>query len=201
MTMIAASNRPSLFHRTIFANRFVLIGLMVVLVASETCPANDKASGAVADGVIAKIPPPTTIAEARARATLLHETMRGTLQIMHRDFFDEDDAHAIPSASLEDVFDELADHYNVEMKWLIVETDIINVDHKPKDLFERSAAKSLKDGKPRHETIENGRYRFAGPIRLTSQCLKCHVKHRKSTEDRTAGLIINMPMAPKQPVR
>ncbi|TWU48679.1 hypothetical protein Poly51_45800 [Rubripirellula tenax] len=141
-----------------------------------------------------KISAATSVAEARARARLLHESFRGTLQVVHRDFFDEDNAHAIPSASIEDVFDVLAESYQVQLKWLIVETDIINVDHKPSDAFERAAVAALKNGKPNHEEVEENRYRFAGPIRLASQCLKCHVKHRTSTEDRTAGLSISMPL-------
>ncbi|EMI46853.1 signal peptide protein [Rhodopirellula sp. SWK7] len=120
--------------------------------------------------------------------------MHGTLQVVHRDFFDEDNTHAIPSASLEDVFEELSENYDVTLKWLIVETDIINVDHHPNDDFERLAAKALKEGKPNYESVEESRYRFAGPIRLASQCLKCHVKHRTDTNARTAGLTISMPL-------
>ncbi|MCM2369688.1 c-type heme family protein [Aporhodopirellula aestuarii] len=148
-------------------------------------------SSAVASGGIQAA---TTVAEARARAMLLHESIRGTLQVVHRDFFDEDNTHAIPSASLEDVFDELANSYDVKLKWLIVETDLINVDHQPKDEFERRAVTALKDGEPRFESVEAARYRFAGPIRLASQCLKCHVRHRTDTEARTAGLSISMPL-------
>src|SRR6056297_2731165 len=62
--------------------------------------------------------PASSEAEARARAMMLHEMVRGTLQIMHRDFFDEDDAHAIPSASLEDVFHEMGKSYDMRLKWL-----------------------------------------------------------------------------------
>lgn len=132
--------------------------------------------------------------EARSRARLLHETIRGALQVVHRDLFDEDNALAIPSASLEDVFDELSESYDVDIKWLIVETDIVNVDHQPEDDFEEAAVKALKKGKSRHEAVEKNQYRFAGPIRLASQCLKCHVQNRTSTEDRTAGLLISMPL-------
>lgn len=141
-----------------------------------------------------QLPAATSVVEARSRARLLYETIRGTLQVVHRDFFDDDNAHAIPSASLEDVFDELGVSYGVDLKWLIVETDIVNVDHQPEDDFEKAAVKVLKEGKLRHEAVESDRYRFAGPIRLASQCLKCHVKNRTSTEDRTAGLLISMPI-------
>lgn len=140
------------------------------------------------------IAPPGTIAEARARAMLLHETIAGALQVMHRDFFDEEDVRAIPSASLEDVFHELLKSHDVTVRWLIVDTDVVNVDHEAQDSFEENAAKSLAKGQPRFETIEEGRYRYAGPIRLASQCLKCHVKDRTSTDERTAGLLIAMPL-------
>lgn len=140
------------------------------------------------------ISPPTSVTEARARARLLHESIHGALQVIHRDFFHEEDTRAIPSASLEDVFKELSESYNVDLKWLIVETDNVNVDHQPQDDFEKAAVEALKDGKPRYEALENERYRFAGAIRLASQCLKCHVQNRTSTEDRTAGLLISMPL-------
>ena len=140
------------------------------------------------------IPPPTTVVEARARARLLHETIHGSLQVMHRDFFDEDESLFIPSASLEDVFSELSKSYDVDARWLIVDTDVVNVDHQPKDEFEKKAAKELARGKPYFESTEKDRYRYAGPIRLASQCLKCHVKSRTKTDDRTAGLLISMPL-------
>lgn len=140
------------------------------------------------------IPAATSVADARARAQILYRSVHGTLQVVHRDFFNEEDSHTIPSASLEDVFLELADHYDVRLKWLVVETDIVNVDHQPKDDFEKAAVQALKAGKTHHEAVEKNRYRFAGPIRLASQCLKCHVNRRTSTEDRTAGLLISMPI-------
>ncbi|MGB7346092.1 MAG: DUF3365 domain-containing protein [Pirellulaceae bacterium] len=141
-----------------------------------------------------KIDAPTSVIEARSRARLLHEMVRGTLQVMHRDFFDEDDANAIPSASLEDVFHEMSLSYDVEMKWLIINTDVVNIDHQAKSPFEKAAVKSLGAGDEYTESVGSDRYRYAGPIRLGSQCLKCHVKRRNSNEDRTAGLIITMPI-------
>lgn len=113
---------------------------------------------------------------------------------MHRDFFDDDEPDAIPSASMQDVFDELARSYQVNAKWLVVETDVVNVDHKPADDFERAAVKALSDGTTFYEAVEADEYRSAGAIRLGSQCLKCHLTMRKSTEARTAGLLISMPL-------
>lgn len=137
---------------------------------------------------------PTTLNEARGRARLLHEVLRGSLQVMHRDFFDEENPPAIPSASLEDVFAELQRSHQVRVKWLTVETDVLNVDHKPQDAFETAAARALREGKTVYESSENGEYRFAGRIHLASQCLKCHVKSRTSTEPRSAGVVISMPL-------
>lgn len=155
-----------------------------------TIRADEPAKESTAD----PLPAATSVVEARSRARLLHEAVRGTLHVVHRDFFDDDNPHEIPSASLEDVFDVLADRYDVRLKWLIVDTDIVNVDHQPEGDFEKAAVKVLKEGKPRHEAVQSDRYRFAGPIRLASQCLKCHVKDRTSTLDRTAGLLISMPL-------
>ncbi len=101
----------------------------------------------------------------------------------------------IPSASLEDVFHEMHKSYEVKMKWLTVNTDVVNVDHQAETQFEKNAVKALAAGKPFAEQITADRYQFAGPVRLGSQCLKCHVKRRTSNEDRTAGVIISMPLA------
>ncbi|MBA2114168.1 c-type heme family protein [Bremerella alba] len=144
---------------------------------------------------VPKIASPTTLAQARARAILLHETLHGTLQVVHRDFFLEDESRVIPSASLEDVFHALEESFQVQLKWLVVETDVVNVDHKPESPFEHAAVKALAQRKPYWDGVEGDKYRFAGPIRLASQCLKCHVRNRKDTEDRTAGLVISMPIA------
>lgn len=160
----------------------------------------DLGAVATATGEPAGAAHASSVTEARFRARLLHETIRGTLQVMHRDFFDEDNAHAIPSASLEDVFDELARGYQVDVKWLVVDTDVVNVDHRPSNAFEMAAVKALASGKKRFEladqfgSSQQARYRYAGPIRLASQCLKCHVKRRTSNEERVAGLVISMPL-------
>jgi Protein of unknown function (DUF3365) len=138
---------------------------------------------------------PATVAEARGRARLLYETIRGSLQIVHRDFFIEDES-LIPSHSLEDVFAELERLHNVKVRWLVVNAAILNVDHRPQDQFEMDAVKAIAAGKIQHDETADNEYRFAGRIRLSSQCLKCHVPNRTSTEDRAAGLVIRMPLRP-----
>jgi len=137
---------------------------------------------------------PETEIEARTRARMLHETIHGALQVMHRDFFDPDQRLSIPSRSLEDVFKELGQSWQVSVHWLVVNAEAMNVDNEPRDDFEREAAKQLASGKPEYAVKDGNVYRFAGAIRLASQCLKCHAPRRTSTEDRVAGLVISMPL-------
>lgn len=137
---------------------------------------------------------PSTIAEARSRARLLHETIHATLQVVHRDYFREDERLLIPSQSMEDVFVELARLHKVKLKWLVVNADAMNVDHKPQNEFERNAVKALSTGKKEFEFTQRDTYQFAGTIRLSAQCLKCHVATRTNLKDRVAGLVITMPL-------
>jgi len=140
---------------------------------------------------------PATVGEARIRARILHETIHGALQVVHRDFFREDEGLTIPSRSLEDVFRELTRSHDVQVRWLAVDTDAMNVDHNPKTDFEKAAVKALTAGKDEFEIQEAGAYRHVGRIRLSSQCLKCHLPQRTSTDDRAAGLMISMPLKTK----
>lgn len=169
--------------------RYLLLSVFVFYAASLF--ADEKRSESPSESM-----PASNESEARARAMMLHEVVRGALQVMHRDFFDEDNADAIPSASLEDVFHEMGKSYDMRFKWLIVNTDVVNVDHQAETAFEKAAVKALAAGEPFAEETTESRYRFAGPIRLRSQCLKCHVKRRTGNEDRTAGLVITIPIAP-----
>ena len=96
---------------------------------------------------------------------------------------------------MDDVFKALKTEQHVRLRWLAVDGLAMNTDHLPQDSFETEAVKSLKSGKPFHEQSENGLYRRAAPITLSSHCLKCHMPDRKSTNDRTAGLIIAIPVS------
>ena len=138
---------------------------------------------------------PRTLEEARGRARLMHETIHGALQVMHRDFFREGEKLTIPSESLEDVFAELTRSYGVKARWLAVDTPPMNIDHKPADAFEKSAVKALKDGRKEFEAVEQNTYRYAGPITLSSDCLKCHAPLKTNTKDRLAGLVLTLPLA------
>ncbi|PQO30162.1 DUF3365 domain-containing protein [Blastopirellula marina] len=170
-------------------NRFRIISLAVLAVTFVALPTS------FAEDVDTTKATPPSVAEARVRARLLHEMVHGALQVMHRDFFDEEESHAIPSRSLEDVFVELQRGHRVSVRWISVNTNAMNVDNEPQSLFEKAAAKQLAQGKPEHDAVDQGRYQYAGAIRLSSRCLKCHVPNRTSTDSRTAGLIISMPVA------
>ena len=160
---------------------------MVGLPGTAAPPVVERAEAA------GEVPAPT-VAEARARARLLHEAIHGALQVMHRDFFDADELHSLPSESLEDVFRELGRSFGVQVSWLAVNAKVMNVDHKPQDEFEEKAVEAIEAGKAEFDLVIAGNYRHAGMIRLGNSCLKCHVPNRTSLEDRAAALVISMPV-------
>ena len=123
----------------------------------------------------------------------MHEGFHGALQVMHRDYFEDEDSGSLPSQSLDDVFKEMAKSWSVEIRWLGVNATK-GINHKPKDRFEEKAAAALEAGEIEFEQIEAGRYRYVGMIRLQNECLKCHVPDRTTLEDRVAGLSISFPL-------
>lgn len=140
---------------------------------------------------------PADVTEARDRARLLHETIHGTLLVVHRDFYREDEGLPIPSRSMKYVFNKLERQWDVKIEWLAVNAQAMDVDHEPRDQFEKKAVVALSKGKLEFEGVEKGRYRHVGTIRLSSECLKCHLPNRRSNEDRAAGLVISMPLKTK----
>ncbi|NLT70396.1 MAG: DUF3365 domain-containing protein [Verrucomicrobiaceae bacterium] len=164
--------------------------------AVEQTPEEEEAAAEARKEARKQISLPDTVEEARARARWLHEGLHGALQVMHRDFFEEDDAGMLPSQSLDDVFKEMARSWAVEIRWLGVNATK-GIDHKPKDRFEERAAAALMDGEIEYEQIEANRYRYVGLVRLQNECLKCHVRERTTLEDRVGGLAISFPMKKK----
>ena len=134
---------------------------------------------------------------ARRQAEVLHDAMHASLQVVHHRYYTEDEGLPIPAAIFKDVFADLEKEQHVKLRWLVVEGQAMNNDHKPQTPFEHEAVKALTSGKKSHEEAENGVYRRAGSIALTNHCLKCHVPDRKNTNTRTAGLIITIPIAEK----
>ncbi len=169
-----------------------LLGFLAACIFAIADETKSGTSTSIVETVEPTITAPRSMEEARSRAFLVYEMTNGSLQVMHRDYFDEENLHAIPSASLEDVFIEFNESFQVQMKWLNAGTDVMNTDHLPKDEFERKAATAIQRGSRFVEAVESNEYRFAGAVPLRSQCLKCHVKDRKSSDDRFAGLVIRM---------
>ncbi|MES2790819.1 MAG: DUF3365 domain-containing protein [Planctomycetota bacterium] len=140
-------------------------------------------------------PAPTEV-EARGRARLLHETFHATLQFVHDEYYHPNERLTLPATTLERVFRELASRRNVKLHWLAVNAKAMNVDHNPQDEFEKNSVTALTAGKDEFEAVENGVYRHAGAITLSSDCLKCHLPGRTSNKDRVAALVISIPLQP-----
>jgi hypothetical protein len=134
------------------------------------------------------------VAEARLRSRLLHEAIHGSLQVMHRDFFRDGERLPIPSQSMEDVFSELEETWQVKVRWLTVNAKEMNIKHRPRSEFDKLAVKAITDGGEMFEAAADGVYQYAGKIDLGNQCLKCHVPQRTSLEDRKSAVVITMPL-------
>lgn len=135
---------------------------------------------------------PPTVAEATARARLLHASFAGSLAVMHRDFFRKNESRAIPSESLEDVFKVMASDWGVCLNWLAADDTAKNVDHTAKDAFQKEALAKIAAGEKEAIQSDKSGLRFIGSIVLRNECLKCHVKDRQTLEDRFAALEIRM---------
>ncbi|RLS36389.1 MAG: DUF3365 domain-containing protein [Planctomycetota bacterium] len=169
----------------------VLILLLSAAAKFSVARSDEKTPDSQAEAKPAMVP---TLDQARRQAEILHTAMHATLQVVHHRYYQEDEGLLLPAATLKEVFAELEKEEGVTLRWLAVEGQVMNTDHSARDEFEREAVKALKSGKLEYEQVENGTYRRAGPITLSNHCLKCHVPDRKSTEDRTAGLIISIPV-------
>jgi hypothetical protein len=174
----------------------LLTGLLSALVAFGSAAADDSLPGTSGDrrGTDASAAELPTVTEARGRAKLLHETIHATIQIVHHRYYREDEGLPIPALTLKDVFRELAEQRGVELRWLAVDAQAMNVEHRARDAFEKNAVEALAAGKEEFDAADNGLYRYAGVITLGSECLKCHLPNRTSTMPRAAGLTIAMPV-------
>lgn len=138
-----------------------------------------------------------SVNEARGQARVLHDVLHSTLLIVHRKYYREDEKLPIPSSVLDDVFEESQQNRNIKFRWISVNAEAMNIDHEPQNEFEKRAADALSSGKKEFEQVEKGVYHHVGTICLPSQCLKCHMPNRRSTDTRFAGLIISLPVSEK----
>jgi len=138
--------------------------------------------------------PGRSLEDARREATVLHTAIHATLQVVHARYYEEDEGLPLPAATMKDVFAEMEAAHGIKLRWLAVEGQAMNTDHKASDGFEKEAVGALKSGQKDFERTSNDVYRRAGAITLGNHCLKCHVPDRKNTADRIAGLIISIPL-------
>jgi len=182
--------------------RFLFAPLGLLVAASCLMPAHRDLGAAAPGGAGSTDTGPAsapaaerpTAAEAQGRAELLHETFHAVLQVVHHQYYREDEGLAIPAATLKKVFGELASRKQVDVRWLVVNAAAMNSDHLPQNDFERKAVAAIGAGKEEYVEIEGDVFRRVAPITLSSECLKCHAPTRSNTNDRLAGLIISMPI-------
>ena len=174
---------------------WILAATLVSLtqIALTTCARADGDLSAKPPGAAPAQPLPTA-AEARAQAELLQESIHATLHAIHRQYFRNDEKDAIPATTLKSVFRELTRRRKVELRWLAVNAQAMNVDHEAKTPFEKEAVEALAEGAASFERTEGGVYRRVAAITLSSECLKCHLPTRSDTRDRLAGLLIALPV-------
>lgn len=133
------------------------------------------------------------VEEARRQAKLLHSAIHATLQIVHDKYYREDEGIPLPAGTLREVFAEIEKQQGVQLRWLAIDGEPMNVEHRPQNQFEKDAARALQRRKSDFEEVVENKLKWAGPITLSNHCQKCHVPNRKDTDDKTAGLIITIP--------
>ena len=165
--------------------------LLVVVIFGATPPAKSEQVTQVAQEKNS-LQPELSLKQAQQQAKILHDTFHITLQVVHRQYFRQDDKVQIPSRTLDTVFERLSEKHNIKFNWISVNAQAMNIDHEPETKFQKAAAKAIASGKESYEQIEDNVYRSAGRIQLLNQCLKCHLPDRTSTKTRFAALIISM---------
>jgi hypothetical protein len=172
-----------------------LVGMIALGVGLGATESFGQASATTTDE--AKTSDRIEVEELRARAQLLHDVVHAALQVVHHHYYREDEGLLIPAAALKRVFAEVEDRHKVTLRWLAVDAPAMNRDHEPRTEYEKQAASLLARGKAEYELVQSGVYRRVAPIRLANECLKCHVPNRTSTIDRTAALLIEIPLRKK----
>mgnify|MGYP001158244681 FL=1 len=146
-------------------------------------------------------PESLSITEAKARVSILESVYLSTLHNVHRKYFNSNtDRLPVPSRVLEDVFFSVDQQHGTKSRWIAVNAPAMNLEHKPKDGFEKRAAKELAK-KTRYEELDNGIYYSARSITLFASCQKCHLSAlaQQSSGRRVAGLVVSLPLMPNKP--
>jgi hypothetical protein len=167
--------------------------MLALLIDAAHSRAADPAPSSAEKATAASSARPT-VKEAQGRAVILHDLANELLRAVHQAYYREDEGLPIPAMLLREVFEESGKRSGVQFRWLAVDADAMNVDHKPKSEFEKAAVQALIAGDAAHEETREGIYRRVGVVPLTSECLKCHLPNLRSTAARKAALMISMPV-------
>lgn len=159
-----------------------------------------EADGTDADAADAEETDPAgrvSVDAARSRAKVMHDVYASALHMMHERYFHGDRA-MVPARALEDVFADIRRQSKTEARWISVNMKPMNIDHEPKIAFEKRAAREIARGTASVEAVEDGFYRLAAAIPLTSGCVNCHggffrTPSKKMTPKFTA-LVISVPV-------
>jgi hypothetical protein len=132
---------------------------------------------------------------ARDRAKLMHSVYEATLDVMHHRYFLRERS-VVPARAMEDVFSEIKRQSDVDARWISVNLKAMSIDHEPASEFEKKAAREIADGKSEWEAVEEGYYRRAGVIPLTSGCVACHAGlfRDAARTPKYAALVISVPV-------
>ena len=174
----------------------VISGLYLAFLTTSSNGKSPKADTADSSEKADEAADKFTVPEARRQTKLLHDTYIATLHTVHRSYFDKDEREIIPARAMEEVFRQIDAETGGKTRWIAVNTPAMNIDHNPKEGFEKDAAQELKQGKREFERVENGIYLRAGAVSLFASCTKCHLSGLRPQQKvrSLAGLIISMPV-------
>lgn len=132
---------------------------------------------------------------ARDRAMVMHDIYEATLDVMHHRYFHRERS-VVPARAMEDVFSEIKRQSQVDARWISVNLKAMSIDHEPASDFEKKAAREIADGKSELDVVEDGYYRRAGAIPLSSGCVSCHAGlFKEATQTpKYAALVISVPI-------
>lgn len=174
----------------------VIAGLCLTFLTTSSNGESQKADTADSSEKADEAADKLTVPEARRHTKLLHDTYIATLHTVHRSYFDKDERAIIPARAMEEVFRQIDAETGGKTRWIAVNTPAMNIDHNPKEGFEKDAARELKKGKRDFERVEDGIYLRAGAVSLFASCTKCHLSGLRPQQKvrSLAGLIISMPV-------
>jgi len=150
-------------HRT---QRFTVAALILSLAGGTVAVALAAPKGKAG-------PAPLTLEEARRTVSMLNDLYVTTVVAVHKTYVK--DRSSVPAASAANVvFAAMEKKGWPKTEWIALFTPL-NPDHRPRDAFEKAAAKALRKGTPRYEKVVGKQLRVATLIPLVDKkCQMCH---------------------------